>query len=81
MVYQFWLLSGRSVRIRLTPSHLIPDFSRIGHIVRISLGGVGQYIIATVSWVGLMRMMAGRLRQTDRFIGELTLRETDPRVD
>jgi putative MATE family efflux protein len=58
VVYQFWLLSGRSKRIGLTWVNLIPDFTLIRKILRITVGGVGQYMIAMLSWVVLMRFMA-----------------------
>jgi len=58
VAYQFWLLSGRSKRIGLTWVNLIPDFTLIRKILRITVGGVGQYMIAMLSWVVLMRFMA-----------------------
>jgi putative MATE family efflux protein len=58
VVYQFWLLSGSRSRVALIPANLIPDMALIRRIVRITLGGVGQYMIAMLSWVVLMRIMA-----------------------
>jgi Na+-driven multidrug efflux pump len=48
----------KSSRIRLTGEHLKPVPSIMLRLLRISAGGIGQLIIATSSWIGLVRIMA-----------------------
>jgi putative MATE family efflux protein len=58
VVYQFSALAKRGRRVRIRRRHLVLDRSVIGNLVGISFGGIGQHIIATTSWIGLMRIMA-----------------------
>ncbi len=58
VAYQFILLARKSGRISIHRSHLKLDFSIIRRLISVSLGGIGQYIIAMSSWIGLMRIMA-----------------------
>lgn len=56
--YQFYLLFNGNKRVRLLASHLKVHLATIRKLITISLGGIGQYIIATSSWIFLMRIMA-----------------------
>jgi len=58
VAYQFWFLAGRSNRIRLEHADLKPDLPVMGTLVRLSLGGIGQFLIGTASWVVLIRILA-----------------------
>ena len=58
VVYQLVLLARKTGRIKLNRSHLRIDFGIIGRLISVSLGGVGQYLIATSSWIGLTRILA-----------------------
>ncbi|MCX6271062.1 MAG: MATE family efflux transporter [Bacteroidetes bacterium] len=58
VLYQFYLLFAGKGRIQLLWRHLSPDLRVIGQLVRLSLGTIGQNIIATSSWIGLMRIMS-----------------------
>lgn len=51
------LFTGRS-RIHVHTHQLRIKAKLMWRLVRISLGGIGQFIIATSSWVGLMRIMS-----------------------
>ncbi len=58
VLYQCWyLLRGRG-RIAFRPAHLriVPALG--ARLVRISVGGIGQFLIATASWIGVMRIVA-----------------------
>jgi putative MATE family efflux protein len=57
VVYQFWGLF-RKPRIRVTRDDLRVDLTVIGNLLRLSAGGVGQMLIATASYVGLVRILA-----------------------
>lgn len=58
VLYQFWvLLSGRS-RIVVPWSLLRPKLDVMWGLLRISTGGIVQVLIATCSWVALVRIIA-----------------------
>jgi putative MATE family efflux protein len=57
VLYQFWgFLRGK--RIRLERQHLSVDLGVIRNLLRLSAGGVGQMLIATASYVALVRILA-----------------------
>jgi putative MATE family efflux protein len=58
VLYQLRTL-WRGPRIALRVRMLWPDPALIGQIVRRSVGGVGQYLIGTASWIVLVRILAG----------------------
>lgn len=58
VLYQFYLLSKGKGRIKLQNLKWLPDFKLIGTLIRLSTGSVSQYIVATSSWVILMRIVA-----------------------
>ncbi|HZG53986.1 MAG TPA: MATE family efflux transporter [Pyrinomonadaceae bacterium] len=58
VVFQFWvLLSGRS-RIEVGRKHLRLDLPVLLKLLRISVGGMFQFLVATASWLGLTRIVA-----------------------
>jgi putative MATE family efflux protein len=57
VVYQLWCLS-RGKRIRVTRSDLAIVPRVIIRLIRLSTGGVGQMLIATASYVALIRILA-----------------------
>lgn len=58
VIYQFYRLHIEGSRIHLRLRHWVINWPVIKRLVRLSLGGIGQYLIATSSWIGLMRIMA-----------------------
>jgi putative MATE family efflux protein len=58
VLYQFYALSVGTGRVRLTGKALHFDPRAMWRLVRISLGGIGQFMIATASWVALVRIVA-----------------------
>ena len=58
VVYQFWLLFYGKKRIRLSASQLTVRFRTIARLIRLSLGSVGQNLIATTSWIALVRIIS-----------------------
>ncbi|MBN1926325.1 MAG: MATE family efflux transporter [Prolixibacteraceae bacterium] len=59
VLYQFYLLAYGKGKINFRQVSLRPRFKLIGQIIRLSSGSVSQYIIATSSWIILMRFVAG----------------------
>lgn len=58
VIFQFYILYKGSSHIHLKGIRFIPNWHRITHILKISVGGIAQSLIATMSWVFLMRIMA-----------------------
>jgi putative MATE family efflux protein len=57
VAYQMWALRSGRGRLRLEGRHLALDRGLILHLVRLSIGGVGQFLIGTASWLGLVRIL------------------------
>ena len=58
VLYQLWYLWSDKGRLRFHSKHLRVIPHLMSRLVRISIGGVGQFLIATSSWIGLMRIVA-----------------------
>jgi putative MATE family efflux protein len=58
VVYQLMMLFGGHGRVRVRPSQLRPDWAVMRNLLRISVGGMFQYLVATASWLGLVRIIA-----------------------
>jgi putative MATE family efflux protein len=58
VAYQFWMLRRGVGRIALRGPAARVELPIVRELVRLSLGGVGQLLIATASWVVLMRIVA-----------------------
>lgn len=56
--YQVFLLVRGKRRIRLTRQDITFDPHTIWQIIKLSLGGIGQSLIATTSWIALVRIVA-----------------------
>jgi putative MATE family efflux protein len=58
VIYQFYLLFHSKHRIKLKFSVLKPDWDIIRQLLRLSAGSTGQYLIATSSWIFLVRVIS-----------------------
>ncbi len=59
VVYQFYyLFKGRGV-IRVLRKHMSWDFPVIKSLVQIGAGGTAQFLIASASWIFLIRILSG----------------------
>lgn len=58
VIYQIYLLLKGNYRIKIILSQFKIDFGIILNIIKMSLGATGQNIIATSSWVLLMRIVS-----------------------
>jgi len=58
VVYQLYHLCGGHKRIALTLQDMVLKLSVIVTLLRLSVGGIGQFLIATASWVFLMRLVS-----------------------
>ena len=58
VAYQFWLLFNGHGRVQLKIRHLVIQVKVLWSLIKLSLGGIGQSLIATTSWIGLVRIIA-----------------------
>ena len=58
VIYQLYLLFGGKHRIRLSSSSIVVNYKMIREIIRISAGGIMQTLIATSSWIGMVRILS-----------------------
>ncbi len=59
VLIQLWTLFKGGKHIRTSFSQLYWDAAIVAGIIRTSLGGIGQMIVAMTSWIFLMRVLAG----------------------
>lgn len=58
VVYLLWRLLGGTARLRLLASDLRVDGKALGELLRLSVGGIGQLLVETTSWVFLVRVVS-----------------------
>jgi putative MATE family efflux protein len=59
VVYQCWhLFDGRS-RVKIAARHFTVAWDALWNIIRVSAAATGQFLIASASWVFLVRIVAG----------------------
>ncbi|MET1253912.1 MATE family efflux transporter [Aliikangiella maris] len=58
VLYQLYHLFGFKNRIQLNLSHLKPHLNTIQQLLKLSVGGILQFFIATASWVWLVRIVS-----------------------
>jgi putative MATE family efflux protein len=58
VLWQFIILFNGHKKVVLKLRYLLPDFSIIAKLFKLAIGGIGQNLIATISWVFLVRVIA-----------------------
>lgn len=58
VLYQLWHLFDGRGRLRIAARHLSVHLAVMRRLLRISAGGVLQFLIATSAWIALMRLVA-----------------------
>jgi putative MATE family efflux protein len=58
IIYQFYLLFFGKKRVKIKRSHIKFNFGVMKRLIKLSLGGVGQSLIATSSWIGMVRIIS-----------------------
>ncbi len=58
VIYQFYILLKGNGRIKIFKKAIRVNLKIMYDLVKISLGGIGQSIIATSSWIGMVRIIA-----------------------
>ncbi|MGH9755316.1 MAG: MATE family efflux transporter [Blastocatellia bacterium] len=57
VIYQFTQISGGGSRVPVRFNRLLPDFGLMKSLLRISLGGMFQFLVATSAWILLMKII------------------------
>lgn len=57
VIYQFYLLFKGKGRVKINLNMFKPNFYVMKRLLYLSLGGIGQSLIATTSWIGLVRII------------------------
>ncbi len=58
VVFQFYILFRGKMRIKLRLAHLIPELSLMVSLIKLSIGGILQNLIATASWIVMVRIIS-----------------------
>ena len=58
VLYQLWYLMNGRGRIEFHFRYLALDVKLTLRMIRISIGGIGQFLIATASWIAVMRIVS-----------------------
>lgn len=58
VLVQLYILFGGKSIIKLAGKYLRPNWATIRHILQVSAGGAGQFIVASASWIFLASIMA-----------------------
>ena len=58
VVFQIWLLFSGKNRIRIKLRHLRLARDVMRRLIRVSLSGMGQFLVAHSAWIGLVRVVA-----------------------
>ncbi len=58
VIFQLYLLFNRKHRIKIRINDFKLRIKLMLKLIRISLGGIGQFLISTTSWIGLVRIMS-----------------------
>ena len=58
VMWQFIILFRGHKRVKLKTRHFVPDAGIIVKLIRLSLGGIGQNLIGTTSWIAMVRILS-----------------------
>ena len=58
VAYQLHALASSRGRLRIERRHLRLDRGLMLQLARLSIGGIGQFLIGTASWLGLVRILS-----------------------
>ena len=58
VVYQLRCIGRKSARVRIERADIALDMPIVKDLLRVSIGGIGQFLVASASWIGLVRILA-----------------------
>jgi len=59
VIFQFYLLFRGRHRIKIRARHMIVSFEIIAKLLKLSIGGIFQNLIATSSWIFMVKIISG----------------------
>jgi putative MATE family efflux protein len=59
VIFALWMLFRKNGRFQIRAHHFTPDFALIWHLVKLSSAAIFQVTVGMLSWIGLVRIMAG----------------------
>ena len=59
VLYQSWMLFGKRSRVQISREDVRIQPKVMLRLMRVSMFGIFQFLVATASWVGLVRIIAG----------------------
>jgi putative MATE family efflux protein len=59
VIYQLYLLGRGSYRVKVMAGQVVIRLKEVAKLVKLSLGAIGQNLIATASWIFLVRVVTG----------------------
>jgi putative MATE family efflux protein len=59
VIYQLYLLGKGKYRVKVRARQMVIRITEVAKLVKLSLGAIGQYIIATSSWIFLVWVVTG----------------------
>ncbi|HEX8163457.1 MAG TPA: MATE family efflux transporter [Pyrinomonadaceae bacterium] len=58
VLFQLWVMTRGTSRVPIRLEQFRPNFPLMGRIVRISTGGMLQFLIGTASWIAIVRIVS-----------------------
>lgn len=58
VIWQFLILFNGHKKVVLKLRYLVPDLAIMTKLFKLALGGIGQNLIATISWIALVRIIS-----------------------
>ncbi len=58
VIYQIYMLFSSKSTIKIYKKHLRPNIELLVKLIKLSVGGAGQFLISTASWIFLIRILA-----------------------
>ena len=58
IAYQLYILMSSKAVVKIKKKYLRPNYTILAKLFRVSLGGAGQFLISTASWIFLIRILA-----------------------
>ncbi|HLW76294.1 MAG TPA: MATE family efflux transporter [Bryobacteraceae bacterium] len=58
VLIQLWFLFGGRSRVRLAARHFHVNLRSMTNLIRLSIGGIFQYLVGMASWIGMVRIVS-----------------------
>ncbi len=58
VLIQLWFLFGGKSRVKIAAHHFHVNFQSMINLIRLSIGGIFQYLVGMASWIGMVRIVS-----------------------